>query len=89
VAGDNAPVPELLDCAGAGWDGPEPDIVNGSVPLLKNPADCVEDDDEEDDDEACEARDLTASHAADAAVKAINMIKIPNLPRDRGQPFHC
>ncbi len=41
--------------------------MNGSEPLEKNPVDC-------EDDEACEARDLTASHAADAAPKAISMI---------------
>src|ERR1700749_2011482 len=74
VAGDSAPEPELLDFFGPGWDEPEPDIVNGSVPLPKNPLDCVADD-------ICEPTDLTASHAAEAAPKAIIMIKAPNTPR--------
>ena len=68
VAGDSAPEPELLDCVESDCDEPEPDIVNGSAPLPKNPVDCAE------DEEACEARVLTASHAADAAPKAISMI---------------
>jgi hypothetical protein len=43
VAGDSAPEPELLDFFEPGWGEPEPDIVNGSVPLPKKPVDCVED----------------------------------------------
>ena len=80
VAGDSAPEPELLDFFEPGWDEPEPDIVNGSVPLPKNPLDCAADD-------ICEPTDLTASHAADAAPKAIIMIKAPNTPPDRGPRF--
>jgi hypothetical protein len=72
VAGDSASELELLDCVE--FDESEPDIVNGSAPLEKNPPFFVEDEGEE-DDETCEARDLTASHAADAAPKAISMIK--------------
>lgn len=67
AAGDKVPEPELPDFFEPGWAEPEPDIVNGSVPSEKNPVDCVED--------VEETRDLTASHAAAAAPKAISMIK--------------
>ena len=52
--------------------------MNGSVPLPKNPVDCAE-------DEACEPIDLAMSHAADAAPKAISMIKTSSMPHPRGR----
>jgi hypothetical protein len=43
VVGDNAFEPELFDLLEPGRDESEPDIVNGSVPLPKNPLDCEDD----------------------------------------------
>jgi hypothetical protein len=83
VAGDSAPEAELLDGVESDWDESEPDTVNGSAPLPKNPLFFVEDE----ADETCEARDLTASHAADAAPKAISMIK-PHNAAACGCCFH-
>jgi hypothetical protein len=54
--------------------------VNGSAPLPKNPVDCVE-------DESCEPIDLTTSHAADAAPKAISMIKTSQCRAMRPLPL--
>lgn len=81
AAGDRAPEPELLDFFEPGWAESEPDIVNGSVPLPKNPVDWVE------DDEACDPIDLTTSHAADAAPKAISMFKTSQCRRTRLLPL--
>jgi hypothetical protein len=80
AAGDSLPEPELLDFFEPGSAESEPDIVNGSEPLEKTPVDC-------EDDEACEPIDLTTSHAADAAPKAINMIK-PHSAAPRGRCLH-
>jgi hypothetical protein len=43
VVGDSAFEPELFDLLEPGRDESEPDIVNGSVPLPKNPLDCEDD----------------------------------------------
>jgi hypothetical protein len=80
AAGDSLPEPGLLDFFEPGSAESEPDIVNGSEPLPKNPADCVE------DDETCEPIDLTTSHAADAAPKAISMIKTSQCRSGRPLP---
>jgi hypothetical protein len=80
AAGDSLPEPELLDFFEPGSAESEPDIVNGSEPLPKNPVDC-------DDDEACEPIDLTTSHAAEAAPKAINMIKTSQCRATRLLPL--